>query len=290
MRALAEYVMKGRAQAALVAAIATGTVLFAWVGAAVIALVTLRRGSSQGANVLLWSLLPAAVVAAWGDTGPITTLLGVMLAATALRVTSSWSWALMAAVISGVLTALVMITAGAGYVEMIVQLVADTIVELGKQAEISGQQAAAIPQPTAQQIAGLLGLSNAFTVVMCLMLGRWWQGMLYNPGGFQKEFHQLRLLPPLTVVLLVAGIVLASLGADFRIWAVIFAIPFIFAGFALLHGVVAARGLTSKWLVIFYISWLVLDPVKVIVFVLVVVDSWINIRGRLAVSGSGPQQ
>jgi hypothetical protein len=109
MRALAEYVMRGRAQAVLVAALATGTVLFAWIGAAVVALVTLRKGAGHGAYVLFWALLPAAMLAALGDPGPVTTLLGVMLLAVVLRASHSWSWSLVAAVLSGLLTGLLLL-------------------------------------------------------------------------------------------------------------------------------------------------------------------------------------
>ncbi len=59
MRALAQYVMRGRMQAVIVAAVATGSVLFAWLGAAVVALVTLRKGTNQGLYVLFWALLPS---------------------------------------------------------------------------------------------------------------------------------------------------------------------------------------------------------------------------------------
>jgi hypothetical protein len=281
MRALAEYVMKGRAQAVIAAALATGTVLFAWVGAAVIALVTLRKGSGQGSYVLLWAMLPAVVMAAMGDTGPVTTLLGVMLAALALRSTSSWSWALVAAVISGLMTASLLLTFGRGYLEEILTLLGDTLAQLASK---GGDSAIMPAQPSVQQVAGLLGLSNAFTVVMCLILARWWQALLYNPGGFSTEFQGLRLPPQLTVGLLIAGLVLSMLGADYRLWAVIFAVPFVFAGFALAHGLAAKKQLNSNWLKIFYISWLLFDPLKALLLIVAIVDSWLHIRGRMAQS------
>jgi hypothetical protein len=281
MRALAEYVMKGRAQAVIAAALATGTVLFAWVGAAVIALVTLRKGSGQGGYVLLWAMLPAVVMAAMGDTGPVTTLLGVMLAALALRSTSSWSWALVAAVISGLMTASLLLTFGRGYLEEILTLLGDTLAQLASK---GGDSAIMPAQPSVQQVAGLLGLSNAFTVVMCLILARWWQALLYNPGGFSTEFQGLRLPPQLTVGLLIAGLVLSMLGADYRLWAVIFAVPFVFAGFALVHGLAAKKQLNSNWLKIFYISWLLFDPLKALLLIVAIVDSWLHIRGRMAQS------
>ena len=283
MRALAEYVMRGRNQAIFAAVLLTGTVLFAWVGAAVVALVTLCKGSSQGLHVLLWAMLPAIVVAAYGDTGPVTTLLGVALVASALRATSSWSWALVAAVASGVMTGFVLLTLGQGYLEQILQLLGDTLAQLASQSADSGQATQLLSlQPSTQQIAGLLGLGNAFTVVMCLVLARWWQALLYNPGGFRQEFHQLRLTPQLSIALVMIGLLVSSLGSDYRLWALIFAVPFMFAGFALIHGLVGIKQLNANWLGLFYFLWLLLDPMKALVLILAVVDSWFDIRGRLA--------
>ncbi len=287
MQALAKYVMKGRAEAVLAAVLATGTVLFAWVGAAIIALITLRKGSRQGIYVLCWALVPAIVLASLGDTGPVTMLLGVLLAASALRVSSSWSWALVAAVASGLLTGLVLLTLGQGYIEQVLQVLADALAQLASQSP-DPEQAARLEamKPSAQQVAGLLGLSNAFTVIMCLILARWWQALLYNPGGFRAEFHRLRLSQPLTVILLVMGLLLSSLGAEYRLWALILAVPFMFAGFALMHGLAAQRKLKANWIGLFYFFWLLLDPVKALVLILAVVDSWLDIRGRLDKSAS----
>ena len=276
--------MRGRKEAVLTVLFATGTILFVWLAAAVIALVTLRKGASQGGYLLLWGLLPAVLIAAYGDTGPLTTLLGVTLVATVLRATASWPWALVAAVISGLLTALVMLTAGAGYIELILQMFGDMLAELARQSAAAAQTdtAAALALPNAEQVAGLLGLSNAFTVTICLLLGRWWQSLLYNPGGFQREFHRLRLPPSLTIILLLSSFLLSAIGLNYRFWAVICALPFLFAGFALVHGLFAQKRLNGGWLSIFYGAWLLLAPIKIVLLILVVVDSFADIRGRLA--------
>ena len=283
MRALAEYVMKGRSQAVLAVVFATGTVLFAWLGAAIVALVTLREGTRQGSFVLFWGLLPATYLASIGDTGPIVTLLGAALTAAALRLTGSWSWALVTAVGSGLLTAIVLSTVGAGYVELILQLLRETFAELAKQSA-NPEAAAQLVLPTALQIAGLMGLTNAFTAVMCLLLARWWQALLYNPGGFQAEFHRLRLAPQLTVLLIALGLALSLMGPDYRFWAVIFALPLVFSGFALMHGLAAQRQLKSSWLGLLYGSWLMLTPVRALVLLLAVADSWLDFRSRLQVN------
>ncbi len=279
MRALAEYIMRGRLQAVITAIFATGTVLFAWVGAAAVALVTLRKGPAQGANVLMWALLPAVVLAVWGDIGPVTGLLGTMLVALVLRATVSWSLALLAAVCSGLLTGAVLMTVGQGYIEQLLQMLAEMLAKMPKPPT---EQSAELGLPSAAVIAGLLGLSNAFTAVMCVLLARWWQSMLYNPGGFRSEFHALRLPPMATMGLLLLVVLLSMLGPDYRFWGLVALIPLLFTGFALVHGVAAQRKLSASWLVIFYIAWLLLDPLKVALLLVAAVDSWINIRVRLA--------
>ena len=280
MRALAEYVMKGRFQAVVAAVFATGTVFFAWVGAAVIALVTLRRGFSDGAYVLFWALLPASLLTYWGDIGPLVTVVGAMLVAVALRATASWSWALTIAVASGLLTSVLLMVFGQAYLEQIVNVFSQTLTQVASESQ--NPDIKMFPVPSKPLIAGFLGLSNTFTVSICLVLARWWQAQLYNPGGFQAEFHQLRLAPQLTLLLVVAGAALTALGPDYRFWPLIFAVPLVFAGFALVHAVVAIKNVSSNWLVAFYLGWVILDPLKVLLLVVAVADSWLDIRRRVA--------
>ncbi len=268
--------MRGRTQAVIAAVLTTGTVLFAWLGAAVVALVTLRKGSTQGSAVLAWAMLPALGLAAIGDTGPLTTVLGVMLAATALRLTTSWPYALAAAVASGLITAGLMATVGSAYVEQIATLFQEALQQM------AAQQGTEVPMPEALQIAGLLGLSNTLMVILCLLLARWWQAMLYNPGGFRDEFHALRLRPPMTIGLLVVGLALSSLGQAYTFWALIPALPLLFAGLGLVHGLIAKKGLGTQWLVGFYLLWFLLGPVKGLLFVLAVIDSWLDFRSRIS--------
>ncbi len=128
----------------------------------------------------------------------------------------------------------------------------------------------------------MLGLVNAMGSMLCLLLARWWQAALYNPGGFGQEFKALRLPPPVTLVLVVPALALAVSGIDYRTWAVIFALPFTFAGLALVHARAALRGQGSGWLTGFYLMWLFFDPVKLVVVFVAIADSWLNFRQRWA--------
>ena len=137
-------------------------------------------------------------------------------------------------------------------------------------------------KPTALQIAGMLGLVNAMGSILCLLLARWWQAALYNPGGFGQEFRALQLTPAITTVLVMPALALVASGVEYRTWAVIFAVPLTFAGLALVHARAALRGQGSGWLTGFYLMWLVFDPMKLIVVFVAIADSWLQFRRRWA--------
>ena len=58
--------------------------------------------------------------------------------------------------------------------------------------------------------------------------------------------------------------------------------PFVFAGFALVHGLVAQKQLNGQWLGLFYMAWFIIDPIKLLLLIVVIADSWVDLRGRLA--------
>ena len=85
MRFLAEFVMRDRMRAVLVALLFTAIPLFGWVADAIVALVTLRKGTREGALVLIWVILPGTVLGLMGYPqvlfygvlgGTVTTYLG----------------------------------------------------------------------------------------------------------------------------------------------------------------------------------------------------------------------
>ncbi len=112
------------------------------------------------------------------------------------------------------------------------------------------------------------------------MLARYWQAALYNPGGFGEEFRALRYPPALAMGLALGVIAVASLGAEYRTWAMIGAVPLTFAGVALVHARVKHRGQGTGWLVGFYLAWLFFDPVKLVVVFAAIADSWLDFRQR----------
>ena len=70
MKGLASFVMRGRLQALVVAVAGAGSLLFCWVSAAAIALVTLRRGAGPGAWLLFLTSFWAISSSKWLSRAP----------------------------------------------------------------------------------------------------------------------------------------------------------------------------------------------------------------------------
>jgi hypothetical protein len=88
-------------------------------------------------------------------------------------------------------------------------------------------------------VTGLVALMYALGVLAGLFLGRWWQAILYNPGGFKKEYLTLRSQPKLaiaTVIVIAASVLFSGLVAEIcaNIGIILFLL-YAFLGTIILH-------------------------------------------------------
>ncbi|NVD35226.1 hypothetical protein [Marinobacter lutaoensis] len=285
MRALARYVMRGPLQAGGVAAVTTAVPLLFWIGAAVVGLVTLRLGIQQGLNIGLWALLPALGWSWLGqDPTALAVLLQTMLMAAILRTTLSWERALLGGSFLAIVTGLMLpvlypgllddlVRAGVSFYE---QYNADVARALGDDLDTM------IRDTMNASMAG----SYLATAVAMTMLARAWQAGLYNPGGFRREFHALRLSPTVAALCTVTMVIGPVLGLNSMLLAWAAGTPLFLASLGLVHGVVGRKQLSSNWLVMFYIALVVLGPTLMfLLVVLAFVDSWLDFRGRIKPAG-----
>ncbi len=280
MKAIAEFAMRGRFQALLLTVAGAGSIMFCWISAAVLALVTLRKGVGNGAQLLLWALLPSGVLLyTVGDSGPLSLMVGTALLAMVLRITVNLPLAVLVSTAVGILSGLALLAFGSQYLEQVVGLFGEFLANVEQQLS-QGGEAIELARPTAAQIAGMMGAGTGMMSVLCLMLGRYWQAALYNPGGFGSEFRLLRYTPAVATALGLAAVALSALGLEYRTWAVIVLLPLNFAGLALVHARVQHKGQGTGWLIGFYLAWLLLDPVKMMVVFAAIADSWFDFRQR----------
>ncbi len=284
MRPLAEFIVSGRRQAIIVAVLGVCTIYFYWLGAAAVGLVTLRKGWQEGVLVLLWASLPAAGWMWFNEIMPMATLLGTAMAAALLRWTVSWRPALIAVVVVGFITSTVLLTLLTDYVDAYAEAYNGFILEIQNELTKQGNNQNVMLagfKIDSVLVAGVFGIVQAMTTVISIVIARWWQATLYNPGGFQKEFHGLRMSPQLALALLAVMAVFFAAGGGYRVWATIACVPLLVCGIALMHGVVAIRRISSRWLVMFYVLLILIDGMKLFVAALAVLDSFLDYRKRL---------
>ena len=249
MRGLAEFIMRGRWQALGVAVLGSGSLLFGWISAAAIALVTLRRGTAAGGWLVLWALLPAVIITAMtGDTGSVMLLAGAFGLAVILRETVNLSLAVMASVPLAVLSGLALTVLNGPFLEELITTFNQALAQLEQDLQQEGSQQLAFNALSVSQVAALLATGNAVIAVLSLMLGRYWQALLYNPGGFGSEFRALKVPQGAVLVMASAALVLWWLGPEWRVWSAVAVLPLTVAGFALVHAYAARTDKGLGWL------------------------------------------
>lgn len=285
MRAMANFIMRGRVQATLVVVGCAALPLLFWLSAAAGCLVLLRRGVSDAAGILAWALLPALVWWYFGEPRTLMVLLGSVGLAALLRASESWVRVLLVSVALGLLYAVVLgavfrepIEAIALELQKLLPLVLDGIYQ-----QLSVDERARLGSMIAPVLYGLIAALMQIVSVLALILGRYWQALLYNPGGFGREFRSIRLPRVPALVLLVCMLLGPSFGPQMAMLTPLCSVPLVFAGLALIHGLVAEKHLAKFWLVGVYVTLLMfMQLLYPLLVLLAIVDSLIDFRGRLA--------
>jgi hypothetical protein len=280
VRVLAEFIMRGRTQACLVGVFGS---LLPFVSVSTIGLVTLRKGAAEGFIVSLWVILPLLLSYMISASSPFmavvsgVSLINMALVANAHRVTADWSFSLGIATLSGVV---LVCLAGLLFQADMNDFVNELEEMLATAAEQSGQTMLAL---TRNGFLAFVAWVVIFNTVIGLVLSRWWQALLYNPGGFQEEFHMLRLSPKLSLVCLSIFIAGLALGGNYQLWLRLASIPLLIGGVAVVHYVVQHKGFGRQVLVVMYFGLFLFGPVLMVLLgAFGAADSVVNFRTRLA--------
>lgn len=259
--------------------------LLFWLSAAAGALVLLRRGITDATGILAWAALPAFFWWYMGEPSTLLVLLGTLVLAQILRATTSWSHVLLASVVLGAGFALVLGQVHAELIGTLANELGKVLTQFNGSAQ-SGDELDRLPEALVPILTGVMASSLQLVCLLCLMLARYWQALLYNPGGFASEFRALRLSPAVALLLLTGALLAPQLGVGATMFGPLCSVPLLVAGVALGHGLVALKRLSGAWLVALYLTTLLFGN---LICLLAVLDSLFDFRGRLArKNGAGP--
>ena len=194
---------------------------FGWllglVSPATVGLVSLRKDSSEGLIVTLGNTARLALYMA-GELSilivlvPLAVLLVVTAIANLLRSSASWQWSLLAAVLISATVAVGLGAVASADINRAVAQATEFIAQVNAQA--GSDELSFIPDRAF--VLGLLAWLVGSTAVCGLFLSRWWQALLFNPGGFQEEFHGFRLDRTIALILIVFVIAGVGLPLEYR--------------------------------------------------------------------------
>lgn len=295
--ALAGYSARGPVQGAIVAssALVLSTILapLVVVSSAIVALVWMRLGATSGAITLGVSLLFSTTIAlmtALPVLAPVAVMvsswLPVIVMAWVLRNTVRLDTAILAGAVL-VATVLVAVYAAipdiAGTWRRLFTVVLENPQVLpGQFQEMDPEVRDNMLTTASRYITGLYGAMWFFLAALSLLLARSWQAQLFNPGGLQKEFHELRFGKAASAIALIIAAAAIVTRAELLVAMSMLVIAvFALQGIAVVHGVVRRRGLGVAWLVAAYVLILLTMPESLIVLAVCgASDAWFEFRKR----------
>jgi len=259
--------------------------------AAVITLVTLRRGIQEGLFVLGLSSVACGAMALllFSHALPVIGFvllmwLPVWLLGSLLRINHSLGKTLTAALLLGLLVLgfqyLQFQDPVATWRELLKPFVASLVDGQLIEAGISEL----LLETMADWMPGAIAAGFVVQSMAALFVARWWQAVLYNPGGFKEEFHQLRLpraLALVTLLVLILKWFTPEVGLPTYLTMLLLA-GWLMQGLSLVHALQTRLGASVAWLVAMYALMPFVMPYVIGALAIAgFADSWIEFRARL---------
>lgn len=286
LKSFAHYLLKNRSNAAWVALAFSIPAFLSTFSIVIVGLVTLRKGAKEGFYVLIWATLPfiAHAYAAKSIAFFVIALSSFVffwLFALLLKRYGSWSLVLQVAAV-----VCVVVVAGAHIVYGdVVQMWQSYISEVIQHSSMfeNVQISSASLHAIASVATGVELLFAMVAIMLKLVVARWWQASIFNPGGLRKELLQVRL-DKLVLLLFVLLMVLALAYKTFVPIDLLLPLlgAYILAGLSVLHFWLGSYRHALLALVGFYIAVAMVPAVLLMVAVFAAVDSVVNLRVKMA--------
>lgn len=292
---MAGFIMAGRIQAAifvvlstLVSLIIPPLIIFS---NAAIGLITLRKGWQQGVIYTILASLTLLIIGIVvkqgvgnGFLAGLATWLPIVVIASALAITESWTKTLQLILLIGSAGVLLFHTvhpdAGAYWKPVLEQLKP----LLAQRYQFTDSQLDKNIDTIANWMTGTIAAALVLISVTSLIIARNWQALLYNPGGFGEEFRRIFLSKTFAIALVVAITMAVITMNTFIIELIMVGIAvFMFQGLSLAHALVKQRGLNTAWLIGLYITmFLLFVQMTVLLAAFGIIDNFVDFRQKYA--------
>lgn len=302
MSFLGAYIMRGRMQAMMVASTLALLSLIippvSIVSLAAVSLVTLRRGGYEGLLVLGIACFAVAILGVllfgsfqFAVAYGLTLWLPIWIISIVLREGRHLSLALEIAVLFGILAVI-----GFYYYFGEPAIVWQQVFEPVFQAmpATSGASEEQIKQSivyASHFMTGVVAASSVICLLLGLLLARWWQAVLYNPGGFRKEYLVLQARPIMAITSIIMVLLAGLSGGLFSELAmnilILLIVLYVFIGFAVLHSLLVwtkvTRFLISVFYVLLFIFFRFFPQIFFILFAMLgFADTWLDLRKNIS--------
>lgn len=298
------YLLRHRWISLLLTLVITCVPIIGIIGILIAALVTLVKGIAEGALFTAAATLPYLVsfffsgsaeetipLVLWAALGvAVLSNLLTWIFAIMLRRQTSWGTILQVAALAGVLVISVIHLVYPGVTDWWgsqLQSYYDKTQSLAgvlKSPVVSREAQLESINITKQYATGLMVAAILFNALFQLVVARWWQGVLFNPGSLGRELRHIRL-SRLAGVLFIVSLVLFYLGNS----VVLDIMPILYmlfgvAGLSLIHYLFRLMPSRSTWfwMMMLYLALIIALPISmIIVSFLALIDVWFDARKRI---------
>lgn len=298
MRALAQFVMRGRVQAVMsVTVLGILSLLLAplsILSGAAVALVTLRHGAKEGMLVIMASWFASSLLSylLLGDAIPafifaLVLWMPVWMLAVILHFSRSLAFTIQSAL------ALLLVAVGGFFLIFVdpaqywAGLLKEPLQALLENSEVStgAGELESILQSVSQWMTAILATGFFLQLVAILFIARWWQALLYNPGGFGAEFREMQYQKALAY-LAAPVLIWVALGEPpdwLAAMATLLIAAYALLGLAVTHGLLRRLNANVVWITgIYILLFIALPYVMAALAVTGFTDTWMNFRKSVA--------
>lgn len=293
LKRFTEYVLSSRFISALLAFVTSIIPIPGGsLGSLIAVLVTLRKGAFEGSLIFI-AVLAANTLYLFGKSVSgqallIATLMAVLvnvltcLFAVILERTHRWSLVIESGALLGIAAVFVLHLFFPDIGSWWADLLTKFIKQIRNSNVLMNIPEAQLPQMALQMSHFMSGFCIVFffaSAWLQVLMGRWWQAVVYNPGGLRSELYNIRF-SRFAGILLVVPLILLAIWQSFAIDCLpVIIVALTVAGLSLMHALVAK--LKRGWfiLVLVYVSFLLTFPLgAVIIAIFALLDVLVDFR------------